>query len=101
MSFVDTVSPVLWRAVPDVKLHWTQWGDEYVVYNTGSGDTHVLDPVSALLVQQITESSGSTAELCRRVAILLTLEATGEFQESLEQTLRRLDALGLIESVSR
>ena len=99
MSFGDTTTRVLWRAVPDIKLHWIQWGDEYVVYNTGSGDTHVLDAVSALLVHQIKERSCTTAELTSGLETLLKIDVTSEVKQSLEDTLRHLDTLGLIESV--
>jgi len=86
-----------WRTPPSVVFHWKRLEDQYVVYNSGSGHTHVLDPVAALLVQQLTERCCDTAELVQRIAALLNLEATEEFSSELQQTLSELDELGMIE----
>jgi PqqD family protein of HPr-rel-A system len=89
-----------WRIVPGFDLHWKHLEDRYLVYNSGSGHTHVLDPIAALLMQQLAERPARSAELVQRMSTLLNYEAMGEFHETLEQTLRQLADLGLIESVS-
>jgi PqqD family protein of HPr-rel-A system len=75
------------------------WEEQYVVYNSGSGHTHVVDPIAALLVQQVTVGSGDDNKLVRDMAVLLNLEASEEFREKLERTLEKLAELGLIEAV--
>lgn len=87
-----------WRAVPGVTLHWKSFAEEYVVYNSGSGDTHLLDPVAALLVREITEFSESE-ELIQRVAALLAVPADAEFRTSFERAVTTLGNLKLIEKV--
>ena len=86
-----------WRVLPNVVLHWKLLEDQYVVYNGGSGHTHVLDPIAALLIQQLTERCCETAELVQRIEALLNLEATEELSTKLQQTLWQLDELGLVE----
>jgi PqqD family protein of HPr-rel-A system len=71
--------------------------DMYVVYNSGSGHTHVLNPIAALVVQQLTERNLETSELLQRIGAVLSLEATEEFNDELHQTLSDLDKLGLVE----
>ena len=88
-----------WRVLPDVVLYWKLLGDQYAVYNNGSGHTHVLDPIAALLIEQLTDQCYETGELVQRVAFLLNLEATKQLHTELEQTLWRLDELFLIESL--
>jgi PqqD family protein of HPr-rel-A system len=85
-----------WRT-PRVALHWKLLEDQYVVYNSGSGHTHVLDPVAALVIQQLTERCLETTELVQRIGTLLGLEPTEEFSTELHQTLSELDKLGLVE----
>ncbi len=89
-----------WRSVPNVVLHWKLWEDQYVVYNSGSGHTHVLDPVAALLVRQMTESCCEASDLLRQIATLLDIEITEEFHSRLCRTLWQLEELGLVEVVT-
>jgi PqqD family protein of HPr-rel-A system len=88
-----------WQAVPHIDLHWRFLEEHYLLYNSGSGHTHVLDPIAALLVRQITDRCRETTELVEGIGELLNLEPTEEFRTSLQQTLWQLEALGLIESV--
>ena len=91
---------IYWQAIPGVDLHWKLWGEEYVVYNSGSGHTHLLDPVVAFLVQQIMERSWETADLLEHAQKLLGFEMTAESREKLQKTLTELEDLGLIEAVT-
>lgn len=75
------------------------WEEQYVVYNSGSGHTHLLDPIAALLIQKITDAPCNDEEFVRDMAALLNLEASEGFRETLEGTLSRLAELGLIEAV--
>jgi len=93
----SSASCARWRTPPGVVFHWKLLEDQYGVYNSGSGHTHVLDPIAALLVQQLTERCCETAELVQRIAALLNLETTEEFSNELQQTLSELDELGLVE----
>ena len=76
------------------------WDEQYVVYNSGSGHTHVLDPIAALVVQKITARPYHDDEFPRYVAALLNLEETEEFRKKLQATLGKLADLGLIEAVA-
>jgi PqqD family protein of HPr-rel-A system len=90
---------VVGEVVPLSDLHWRFLEREYVVYNSGSGHTHVLDPVAALLIQQLTEGWCDTAELVERIATLLNLNVDEDLRTRLEQTLSQLGELGLVELV--
>jgi len=80
-----------------IVLHWKLLEDMYVWYNSGSGHTHVLNPIAALVLQQLTERNLETSELLRRIGAVLSLETTEEFNNELHQTLSDLDELGLVE----
>jgi PqqD family protein of HPr-rel-A system len=76
------------------------WEEQYVVYNSGSGHTHLLDPIAALLVQKITaRPSYHDEDFLQDMAALLNLDASVEFREKVEMTLSKLAELGLIEAV--
>jgi PqqD family protein of HPr-rel-A system len=75
------------------------WEEQYVVYNSGSGHTHLLDPIAALLIQKITAGPYDDEEFVSDIASLLNLDASEDFREKLEATLLKLVELGLIEAV--
>ena len=79
-------------------LHWRLLDEQFVVYNSGSGHTHILDPVAALIIHRIIEQPSETDELIRQIASLLNLDATEEVRDNLYRTLLNLEELGLLES---
>ena len=89
-----------WRTVPHNDLHWRLLEEQYVVYNSGSGHTHVLDPIAALLLRQLTDRCCETTELVEGIGTLLNIEATEELRTKFQQSLWQLDELGLIEPVT-
>ena len=88
-----------WRVTPQINLRWKLLEGHYVVYNIGSGDTHVLDPIAALVFRQLCRYSLEIAELAELVGALLELEVTDELRGNVEETLVQLGQLGLIEFV--
>jgi len=89
-----------WRVLRAEELYWRRWDEQYVVYDSGSGQTHVLDPAAALLIQLLGERSFEAFELSEKMASLLHVDADAEFQERLQQTLSKLEELSLIETAS-
>ena len=88
-----------WRLLQNADFHWKRWDDLFTLYNSGSGQTHVLDPLAVLLIQLIGEGSRNTSELLQQMVAQLDVEASEEFREKLQETLSQLNALGLIEAV--
>ena len=89
----------VWSVVTPEALHWKMWDDDCVVFNATSGQTHVLDPVLALLIRQIDTGCNNTDELLNQTTRLLGVELTEEIRESLRQMLHQLEQFSLIESV--
>jgi len=86
-----------WITVSDATLHWKTWGDECVVYNSGSGQTHVLDPIAVLLIRRINEGAVDSEELFCHISKLLDVPLSADVRTTLEATLWYLDELSLIE----
>lgn len=75
------------------------WGDEAVVYDTASGDTHYLKPLTLALYQTCRDHPGYTsAELAKALAIRLGVADTAELRDLTEDTLGSLRKIGLLES---
>jgi PqqD family protein of HPr-rel-A system len=90
-----------WKVNSEFPLHWRRWDDEFVVYNSGSGDTHLLDPVAAEALQNLEQESADLSELVVRVAASLEIEPDTDFAAYLEQLLSDLYKLGLIERIQQ
>ena len=75
------------------------WGDEAVVYDAASGDTHYLKPLTRALYQTCRDHPGYTsAELAAALATRLGVANTPQLHEFTEDTLASLHKIGLLES---
>lgn len=75
------------------------WGDEAVIYDTASGDTHYLKPLTRTLYQICRDNPGYTStELTVALARTLGVANTPELQEVTKKTLDSLRKIGLLES---
>ncbi|MHB1144934.1 MAG: HPr-rel-A system PqqD family peptide chaperone [Thiobacillus sp.] len=75
------------------------WGDEAVVYDAASGDTHYLKPLTLALYQTCRDHPGFTsAELAAALATRLNVTITPKFMELADDTLNSLRKIGLLES---
>lgn len=74
------------------------WGDEAVIYDTASGDTHYLKPLTRALYQTCRDHPGYTSgELAVVLASTLGVANTAQLQEVTEKTLDSLRKIGLLE----
>ena len=80
-------------------LYWQSWDDEFVVYNSGSGDTHLLDPVAAEALQILEREPANLTELAGNVSASLEIELDSELSGYLERVLSYFHRLGLIERI--
>jgi len=75
------------------------WGDEAVVFDAASGDTHYLKPLTLALYQTCRDHPGFTsAELAAALAARLNVTNTPQFMELADDTLNSLRKIGLLES---
>lgn len=74
------------------------WGDEAVVYDTASGDTHYLKPLTNALYQACRDHPGFTSdELATALAARLGVANTPHLHELTADTLANLRKIGLLE----
>ena len=75
------------------------WGNEAVLFNTASGDTHYLKPLTLALYQICRDHPGYTsAQLADVLATRLGVAKTPQFLELTDDTLGSLRQIGLLES---
>lgn len=92
------VSNIKWKTRSDQSLYVRSWGDEVVVYDGLSGDTHLLDSVAAKILLRLQHAPSDVGSLARSFGPLLQTERSDESLESwLDNILADLNAIALIE----
>jgi PqqD family protein of HPr-rel-A system len=75
------------------------YGDEAVIFDAASGDTHYLKPLTLALYQTCRDHPGFTsAELATALAARLNVPNTPQLMELTDDTLNSLRKVGLLES---
>lgn len=86
-----------WRVVSDSALRFRSWGDEFIVYNSLSGDTHLLGLAAAQILLKLQEAPSDTIILTEALAPLLQTETGEGLALQIEYLLADLVKLALIE----
>ncbi len=76
-----------------------QWGDEAVIFDQASGDTHYLKPFTLAVYQACCEHPGyNEEELAGVLATRIGVSITPDLHEWTQTTLDSLHTIGLLES---
>jgi PqqD family protein of HPr-rel-A system len=87
-----------WRVISNQALHFCSWGDEFIVYNSLSGDTHLLGSVAANVLLRLQQAPSDAISLAGSLTSLLQVEMMdGLLEPQLVNLLADLNALALIE----
>lgn len=84
-------------AVPDANaLVWRIWDDEFLVYNTASGQTHHLNLLAGEALRSLAAAAASGRELVSRLADQFAIAEDSSPLQMTDRLIRELDELGLI-----
>jgi PqqD family protein of HPr-rel-A system len=84
-------------AVPDANtLVWRIWDDEFLVYNTASGQTHHLNLLAGEALRSLAAAAASGRELVSRLADQFVIAEDSPPLQMTDRLIRELDELGLI-----
>ncbi len=90
----------MWRLNPKSSLHYRHWGNEWAVFDVGSGHTHEMDTISAVALMCC---ENGWIELRQIVsAVMADLELPSDAYNSLppliKNFLTQLTSLGVLEN---
>jgi PqqD family protein of HPr-rel-A system len=89
------------RVRSGARLAWRTWdGCQSVLFDEGSGDTHMLDDVAREALLCLDERQKSSAELAVGLSDRLGVKNDASLQGYIDLLLEQLDDLGLIEAVN-
>jgi len=76
-------------------LSWRHWDDEVVVYNSLSGQTHLLDGFSAAVLAEIERAPATVDALAGRLAAAFGLARDDRLVTRLAEACETFERLGL------
>ena len=87
----------IWRLSPGAELHRRVWGEECLVFNRESGDTHLLDSVAAYGLACFEASQHDLESLSIALGRAFDLEPGPLLSDYVERLIAKFSSLGLIE----
>lgn len=84
-----------WKAFPVISKIW---GDDSIVFNKSSGNTHLINPTAAKILAIVQSQATSAEEISQKIATEMELDVDAEILQQVKVVLETLDGLGLIES---
>jgi PqqD family protein of HPr-rel-A system len=79
--------------------HWACWDDEYVVFDEASGQTHLLDPIKAYILDVLSDGFADVSRLRLLVEQASSVPAHMNSHEVVLAALEQLERSQLIEMV--
>ncbi len=94
---LDKINPQsLWRPHQYFKPHIKHWGEDYVLFDEVSGDTHILDPLAGFVLDELVISASSIDSLSAQLS--LTDDCSlNELKLLIADVLSELVQLGFVE----
>ncbi len=85
--------------MPGIELHWRTWDDESVLYEARSGDTHLLDRTTVLILRALADARQplGAGALTAAIGQDRDLPPNPELRAYCERTVHQLLRLELIE----
>ena len=87
----------MWQALPSPLLRIYTWEDTSVVYNSLSGNTHLLGEAAAYILFELQRRQMGTMDVASSLAAIYQAELDSEVLLQTENILSELEALTLIE----
>lgn len=88
---------VVWRLIPGQQLRHRSWdGEDFVLYNNLSGDTHMLDAAAIEVLSALQRGAADAASL----AAALQLDDGADSAAMLAELLAELHTLFLVETTT-
>jgi PqqD family protein of HPr-rel-A system len=86
-----------WVVPRGTRLRWKQWDDAVVVYNSASGNTHLLNSTASAVLRMLENSPAAPEELVHELEEACRDVSPPELARRLSTLFSQLDEVGLIE----
>ena len=86
----------VWTVPSANGLEWQEFDNEFLVYNSVSGQTHHLNLLAGEALRCLEEEAARTHELVRRLAERFEIAEDSPSLQTIDHLIREFDELGLI-----
>ncbi len=86
-----------WRVPAECNLSWRRWQDEFVVYDSASGNTHVLDLLSGSVLSALEIGPSTISSLVSGLQALFPEADQNTLESQIARSLQALRRLELAE----
>jgi PqqD family protein of HPr-rel-A system len=95
----DEQASLLWGGLPGNALLWEEFGDEYLVYNCLSGETHFLNITAAEVLKLLQAEPNTLPGLVARICAAFGMEEEPALAQFVSGLIQEFDHAGLICSI--
>ena len=95
-------SATRWRGPPATALAYREWDGEFVVYNSDTGSTHLLDSLAGMILRHLcaAEAGATLGELADALEVGANTEERQDCIAVVAKLLAEFDRLGLANAES-
>ncbi|MET0106703.1 MAG: HPr-rel-A system PqqD family peptide chaperone [Sedimenticola sp.] len=86
-----------WQLSSYTRLEFSRYDDEVVVFDTGSGNTHVVDPVAADLLLTLSDKPHTKKELSNQIVTSFEFEQDSSIEKYVDSLLHSLAKQNIIQ----
>lgn len=87
----------MWRLNPRCSLHYRNWGNDWAIFDVGSGQTHAINTVTAVALMHCENGWVALKDLGKSVMADLELPLSYPIAEVLMPLLQQFAAMELLE----
>ena len=88
-----------WRVSPLARLSWRSWGEDYVAFESRSGELAEFDVLAAAAMACLEERPRTLSELAEELAADLGQQADAQFSDAVDGIVRQFRRLGWVEEI--
>ncbi len=89
----------IWHIPADQEIFWRHWEGDYVIFNSLSGETHILDIASGKVLRRIMNGPSTTEDIRSEIGDFLEVRNDSELACAVDKILNSLEDAGLVEAV--
>jgi PqqD family protein of HPr-rel-A system len=86
-----------WSTIGDSTIYWERWGKQYAVFDSLSGETHLLPEYTALVLQKLDEGACTVNALAEAVCAVTGEACDEHLVKVIIRLLQQLQGVGLVE----
>jgi len=86
-----------WSMCNDHELHWESWGEQHAIFDSLSGETHLLPDLTAHVLRNLDNRVCTARQLAEALCAEMDEPCDEQFIKNITRTLQQLQAVELVE----